>query len=249
MSAGEDDMEEHETEERGTTSAAETILTVSDLNVTIDGQKIIEDLSFTVKRGDILTVLGPNGAGKTVLLRTLIGVQPYEGTIAWSKDVRIGYVPQRLPYIKDIPMSVEDFFMLKKIPRAAVREILRAVGLGGDFGRMRIGDVSSGQFQRVLISWGLVGAPQVLLFDEPTTGIDITGEETVYSLLERLHAEKKLTMLLVTHDLAVVYKLSSRVLCMNKQAVCYGPPREVLTPESLQQLYGAQVKYYQHTHE
>jgi zinc transport system ATP-binding protein len=248
MTADENTMNARKGGQPATAGAAETILAVSDLNVKMDGQKIIEDLSFTVKRGEILTVVGPNGAGKTVLLRTLLGVLPYEGTIRWSRDVRIGYVPQRLPYIKDIPMSVEDFFTLKRTVRDEVREILHAVGLDGDFTRKRMGDLSSGQFQRVLIAWCLVGEPQVLLFDEPTTGIDISGEETVYSLLARLHAEKKLTMLLVTHDLAIVYKLSSAVLCMNRQPVCYGPPLEVLTPESLQQLYGAGVKYYHHKH-
>jgi zinc transport system ATP-binding protein len=249
MSAGENTVKAHEARQPGTTRDNETILTVSDLNVTIDDQSVIENLSFTVKRGDVLTILGPNGAGKTILLRTLLGVLSHEGSIAWQKGIRIGYVPQRLPYIKDIPMSVEDFIALKKTPDTGPREILRAVGLSGDFAKKRIGDLSSGQFQRILIAWGLVGDPQVLLFDEPTTGIDISGEETVYNLLTRLHEERKLTMLIVTHDLAVVFKYSSNVLCMNKQSVCYGPPLEVLTPESLQRLYGAEVKYYEHKHE
>jgi zinc transport system ATP-binding protein len=248
MSAGEN-VQAHEAIQSGTTQDAEAILTVSDLNVTIDDQRVIDNLSFTVKRGDILTILGPNGAGKTVLLRTLLGVLPHEGMIEWQAGMRIGYVPQRLPYIKDVPMSVADFMALKKAPEAASRGILRAVGLGGDFIKKRMGDLSSGQFQRILIAWGLVGDPQVLLFDEPTTGIDISGEETVYNLLARLHEERKLTMVIVTHDLAVVYKLSSNVLCMNKQPVCYGPPLEVLTPESLQLLYGTEVKYYRHKHE
>jgi zinc transport system ATP-binding protein len=242
-------MKAREARQPGTTRDNETILKVSDLNVTIDDQRVIENLSFTVKRGDILTILGPNGAGKTVLLRTLLGVVPHEGVIEWQKGVRIGYVPQRLPYIKDIPMSVRDFFALKGIFEAGTRQILRAVGLSAEFAENRMGDLSSGQFQRVLIAWGLVGDPRVLLFDEPTTGVDISGEETVYNLLARLHEERKLTMLIVTHDLAVVYKFSSDVLCMNKQAVCYGPPLKVLTPESLQRLYGTEVKYYQHKHE
>ncbi len=225
------------------------VLKVSDLNVTIDDQRVIENLSFTVKQGDIVTILGPNGAGKTVLLRTLLGVLPYSGRVSWKRGVRIGYVPQRLPYIKDIPMSVRDFFALKGISQAGTHQILHAVGLSREFAANRMGALSSGQFQRILIAWGLVGDPQVLLFDEPTTGIDISGEETVYNLLARLHEERKLTMLIVTHDLAVVYKLSSNVLCMNRQPVCYGSPLEVLTPESLQRLYGTEVKYYQHKHE
>jgi len=249
MSAAEKTVQADEAGHLSALRDNDSILTVSDLSVTIDDQRVIEKLSFSVKRGDILTILGPNGAGKTVLLRTLLGVLPHEGTIAWEKGARIGYVPQRLPYIKDVPMSVGDFFALKGNAQDLTREMLHAVGLSGEFMSRRMGELSSGQFQRVLIAWGLAGGPQVLLFDEPTTGIDISGEETVYNLLARLHEERNLTIVIVTHDLAVVYKLSSHVLCMNKQAVCYGPPLEVLTPESLQRLYGAEVKYYRHKHE
>jgi zinc transport system ATP-binding protein len=224
----------------------DTVLEVSDLGVTMEGRVVLERLSFVVKAGEILTILGPNGAGKTVLLRALLGLQPHDGTIAWKRGTRIGYVPQRLPYIRDIPVSVGDFFALKRHDGVDVGPMLRAVGLDERLARERMGDLSSGQFQRILIAWALAGEPQVLLFDEPTAGIDIGGEETVYRLLARLHRERNLTMLLVTHDLAVVYELSSTVLCLNKVPICHGPPMDVLTPERLRQMYGADVKYHQH---
>ncbi len=225
----------------------DAILEVSNLGVTIEGRAIIEHLSFTVKRGEILTILGPNGAGKTVLLRALLGLIPHDGSIRWNGVTRIGYVPQRLPYIRDVPVSVEDFFALKRHDGTHARELLRAVGLGEPLAKQRMGDLSSGQFQRVLIAWALAGDPQVLLFDEPTAGIDISGEETVYRLLARLHRERNLTMLVVTHDLAVVYELSSMVLCLNRQPICHGRPVEVLTPDTLKKMYGADVMYHQHT--
>jgi len=231
-----------------TATLAPPILEVNDLSVTLGTQRVLEHLSFVVRRGDILTVLGPNGAGKTVLLRALLGVLPYEGRVSWAGGVRIGYVPQRLPYIKDMPMSVEEFFALKRIKAAAGHEMLAAVGLRDELRTRRIGNLSSGQFQRVLIAWALAGHPDVLLFDEPTTGVDVGGEETVYKLLARLHDERALTMLIVTHDLAVVYDLSTNVLCVNKSSVCHGPPLTVLTPESLRRLYGAEVKYWRHEH-
>lgn len=227
----------------------EAVLQVSDLEVRLDGEVALANLSFTVKQGEILTILGPNGAGKTVLLRALLGTLRHQGSIIWKEGTRIGYVPQRLPYIRNIPLSIEDFFALKRHPRTDVRGALRAVGLGEDLAGKRIGDLSSGQFQRVLIGWALAGDPDVLLFDEPTTGIDVGGEETVYGLLSRLHRERNLTMLLVTHDLAVVHRLSSTVLCLNRQPVCQGPPLAALTPENLQRLYGTEVKYYEHKHE
>ena len=224
------------------------MLTVKDLNVVLDNQMIIENLSFEVKRGDVLTILGPNGAGKSVLLKTLLGLHPYQGQIKWAKGIRIGYVPQRLPFIKDIPMSIRDFFELKESAEREMENILGSVGFRKDFLQKKIGDLSSGQFQRVLVAWGLAGHPQVLLFDEPTTGIDISGEETIYNFLAKLKEERDLTILLVTHDLSVVYKFSTDVICLNRQRICFGPPQEVLTPESLRKLYSGEVKYYQHKH-
>lgn len=224
------------------------VLRVKDLCVELEGEKVINNLSFEVKRGDVLTILGPNGAGKTVLLKVLLGLLPYKGEIEWEKNIRIGYVPQRLPFIKDIPLSVKDFLKLRKSSEKDIEEIFNSVGFKENLLEKKIGDLSSGQFQRTLIAWSLIGNPHVLLFDEPTTGIDIEGEETVYRLLVKLKEEKNLTVLLVTHDLSVVYTFSNCVICLNKQPICYGFPQEVLTPENLQKLYGEEVKYYRHKH-
>jgi len=224
------------------------ILEVSGLEVTLDGHQVLSEVSFSVPRGEVLTILGPNGAGKTVLLRALVGTVPYRGSVAWKKGTRLGYVPQRLPYIKSLPLTVADFFALRKDARPDVGALLEAVALPAALSQRLVGDLSSGQFQRVLIAWALAGDPDVLLFDEPTTGVDVGGEETVYALLARLHHERHLTMLLVTHDLAVVHKLSSTVLCLNKQPICHGPPLSTLTPENLQRLYGTEVKFYEHKH-
>jgi len=224
----------------------EPILKVKNLNVRLNNEKIIEDLSFEVKEGEILTILGPNGAGKTVLLRTLLGLLPYKGEIEWQKEVKIGYVPQRLKFIKDIPMSIEEFFKLKGVLKEEMREILNSVGFEESFLNKKIGELSSGQFQRILVAWALVGNPDVLLFDEPTAGIDIGGEETIYTLLAKLKEKRNLTILLVTHDLSVVFKFSDYVICLNKCPICQGAPKEVLTPEILYKLYGQEVKFYEH---
>lgn len=229
-------------------SPTETVLQVADLSVTLEGQQVLAGLSFAVTSGEVLTILGPNGAGKTVLLRALLGTVPHRGSIAWAPGVRLGYVPQRLPYIRDIPLSVADFFALKRDATGDIAAMLDTVGLAPAVATQRIGDLSSGQFQRTLIAWALAGNPDVLLFDEPTTGIDMSGEETVYALLARVHRERHLAMLLVTHDLAVVHKLSTTVLCLNRESICQGPPLATLTPENLQRLYGTEVKFYAHRH-
>jgi len=224
------------------------VLKVENLNVELGGERILENLSFEVKEGEVLTILGPNGAGKTVLLKTLLGLLPYKGKIEWTPGIKIGYVPQRLPFIKDIPMSVWEFFKLKEASEKETKEIFNSIGLKEDILEKKIGDLSSGQFQRILIGWALILNPQILLFDEPTTGIDIGGQESIYNLLEKLREERSLTILLVTHDLSIVYKLATNCLCLNKKMLCYSIPKE-LTSERLSQFYGGEIKFYRHSHE
>ncbi len=224
------------------------VLKVENLSVEFEGEKILENLSFEVKEGEVLTILGPNGAGKTVLLKTLLGILPFKGSIKWKPGVKTSYIPQRLPFIKDIPLSVREFFKLKGASENEMKETLNSIGLKEDILKKKIGDLSSGQFQRILVGWALISNPQVLLFDEPTTGIDIGGQESIYNLLEKLKKERDLTILLVTHDLSIVYKLATRCLCLNKQMLCYSIPRE-LTSERLSQLYGGGIKFYQHSHD
>ena len=222
---------------------------VKDLNVKFDGEDVIIDLSFNVDEGEVLAILGPNGAGKTTLLKALLGIVPYEGVVEWREGVKVGYVPQRLPFIKDVPLSVKEFFQLENVSESETKEVLRSIGLGEEFLGKKIGDLSSGQFQRILIGWALASDPNVLLFDEPLAGIDIGGQESVYNLLERLKEEKNLTILFVTHELSIVYRLADRVLCLNKKMLCSGAPREKLTPEAISNLYASPVKFYQHKHE
>ena len=228
------------------TPDSDIVLTVSNVTVDMRHQVILSDLSFTARRGESLAIIGPNGAGKTVLLRTLLGLVPHEGTIDWAAGTRIGYVPQRLPYVRDLPMSVADFLTLERPRGVDAAALLLAVGLNERLVRQRMGVLSSGQFQRVLIAWALAGDPNVLLFDEPTSGVDVGGEETVHRLLARLHRERGLTMLLVTHDLTVVSELCTTVLCLNRQPICHGAPLEVLTPAVMEQMYGGPVTYHRH---
>lgn len=226
------------------------ILEVKNLTVKFNHEKVIDNLSFNLKKGENLVVLGPNGAGKTVLLKTLIGLIPFSGEIKWQKDVKIGYVPQKILPEKNIPLSIEEFFNFKKVNQEQIVAALKSVGINDlSILKKKIGVISSGQLQRVLIAWSLIGDPDILLFDEPLSGIDIEGEETIYNLLSQIEKERNLAMILITHDLSVVYKFADSVLCLNKKTICYGPPQEALTPQRLNQLYGGEIKFYLHKHD
>ncbi len=227
------------------------LLEVKNLNVILGKEKVIENLSFQIKRGEILTILGPNGAGKSVLLRTLLGFIPYKGEIIWHGKNKIGYLPQGLNQlkVKDLPLTVLDFFKLKN-PSPTLAEInkfIKLVGLEDNVVFKKAGDLSGGQFQRMLIAWLLISDPEVIFLDEPTTGIDIGGGETIYSLLYNIQQKKNLTIFLVTHDLNIVYTHSNNVLCLTRKGhYCYGKPKDILNKENLEEVFGTEIKLYEH---
>ncbi|BCX14644.1 MAG: zinc ABC transporter ATP-binding protein [Patescibacteria group bacterium] len=227
------------------------ILEVRNLEVALDGQKIIENLSFDLFEGEILTILGPNGAGKSVLIKTILGLIPHKGSIVWHKKVKVGYLPQGLTQLslKNYPITVEDFFRLKdkKIKREEIIRQLEILDLKENIIDKVVGKLSGGQFQRMLIAWVLISKPKIIFFDEPTTGIDTSGEETIYSLLKKLKDKEKISIILITHDLSLVYKNSDNVLCISKRGhSCYGKPKQILTPQTLEEIYSEEVKAYKH---
>ncbi len=232
------------------------LLSVSNLNVRFDHHVILKDISFKVGFDDSVAVIGPNGAGKTVLFRAILGLVPYEGKVEWAPNVKIGYVPQKLFVAKDIPLAVVEFLGFKEKDPKKIYSILEEVGFGEKGSqdvhqgnrllKTKLGVLSGGELQRVAIAFALLGEPQVLLFDEPTSGIDISGEETVYSLITRLQKEKRLTVIFISHELTIVYKHANNVLCLNKEKISIGPPRKVIDKKTLEKLYGEEVHLHKH---
>jgi len=227
-------------------------LEVEGLTVRFGRVVALENVGFVVPRGGTLAVIGPNGAGKTVLFKALIGAVPYEGKVRWADGTRIGYVPQKLDVERDLPITGLDFLHAKAAvshsPESDVRRALEMVNLAVEVVRSPIGTFSGGQFQRLLLAFALMGRPTALLFDEPTAGIDEPGEEGLYAMLRRLQQAEGLTMLLISHELALVYEHADAVLCLSgsHRPAFFGPPESVLTPERLREAYRAPLKYHAH---
>jgi zinc transport system ATP-binding protein len=225
-------------------------LEVESLTVELDGTKVVHDLTFAVPRGSALAVIGPNGAGKTVLFRALIGALPHEGQVRWAPGTRIGYVPQKLDIERDLPLTGKDFLRAKAAVSGArdadMQRALHEVNLPLRTVERPIGALSGGQFQRLLLAFALMGRPTVLLFDEPTAGVDEPGEERLYEMIHRVQDEERLTVLLISHELSLVYRFADSVLCLSLDRPCFGPPDEVLTPERIESVYGAPLRYHHH---
>lgn len=226
------------------------ILEVEKLNVFIDKSHILENISFEVKKGEVLAIIGPNGAGKTVLFKTLLGLLPYTGEITWAKNIKIGYVPQRIDIDTDIPLTVEEFLKLrsKNATKKRIREVLKSMNLEEKILKSGLGEISVGQRQRLLIAWSILDYPDVLLFDEPTADVDIYGQESIYKTVSLLRQKLNLTLIIISHDLNVVYQYASKVMCLNHRNICLGRPEEALQTELLQKLYGGERSFYTHKH-
>jgi len=228
------------------------MLEVADLSVRFDNVEPLHGLSFSVARGASLAVIGPNGAGKTVLFRAIIGATPFEGTVRWAKDAKIGYVPQKLDLDRDVPITALDFLATRKTLTAVsdtnISSTLKLVGIPPGATKTPIGTLSGGQFQRLLIAFALLGNPNVLLLDELTAGVDEPGQRQLNELVGRLQRERGLTVLFISHELSVVYRYAGNVLCIGGGKAQIGPPKVILTPDLLREAYGADVDYHIHDH-
>ncbi len=225
------------------------ILELKNLSVEIEKNRILENINLEISEGEVTAIIGPNGAGKTILLKTLLGLLPYKGELSWRKGIKIGYVPQRMEIETDIPLTVREFFYLRNetgISDKKIKEVLRSVQLEEKILEAGLGGISVGQRQRVLVAWAVLSRPQVLLFDEPTADIDIHGQQSVYQMLHRLQDAMNLTIVLISHDLNVVYKYAQKVLCLNRRTICFGSPKEVFSPTHLMELYGGERAFYHH---
>ena len=214
------------------------ILEVSNLSVRISNQIILDNINFRLRKAATLAIIGPNGAGKTILFRALLNIIPYSGIIEWKEKVKIGYVPQILS-VRDLPISVREFLAFRS--RQNIESSLNSVGLDSKILNKNLGTLSGGQLRRVLIAWAIMGKPDVLLFDEPTTGVDLDSEEAIYVMLRRLTKENRITLLMISHSLHIVNEYSDYMLALNKCVTFFGESKEIMDPSLQKRIYGEPV--------
>lgn len=214
----------------------------------------LRDVDLSIAPARIVTVVGPNGSGKSTLVRALLGHVALSAGRLWRQPgLRIGYVPQRVHVDHRIPMTVRRFLSLpRRVTDAEAREALGRTGVEG-LGARQIGQLSGGQFQRVLLARALLNRPQLLVLDEPTQGLDQPGIVAFYRLIEEIRQETGAAVLLVSHDLLVVMRASDHVICLNGHVCCHGTPQAVSAAPEYQALFGADsaqtLALYRHDHD
>lgn len=236
------------------TDAAPALISCQDATFGYGGPPVLRDLTFAISAGEIVTIVGPNGSGKTSFLKGLIGaLKPLTGRVVRAQGLRLGYVPQRLHVDASLPMTVGRFMHLpRRQPADRVAEALRQAGTDGLRDR-QITALSGGQMQRVLLARALLGAPDLLLLDEPTQSLDQPGAAAFYRRIEAVRAELGCAVLMVSHDLNVVMSASDRVICLNGHICCQGRPETVAAAPEYRALFGddtlGTLALYRHAHD
>ena len=232
-----------ESQEKSKENMPTPLLLVEDLTIYLGGQRILHHVDLEVYPGEIVTIIGPNGAGKSTLLKAVLGlVTVQSGHIKRHPDLCIGYVPQRLSVDSTLPISVADFIRLSQTEKKSslpFEKFLPHLGCDTLLNRP-LGGLSGGEMQRVLLARALVRSPNLLVLDEPTQGMDITGEKGLYEFLEFLRQEYGMGLLLVSHDLRFVMAATDHVICLNHHICCSGTPLAVSTDPEFLALFPAQ---------
>jgi zinc transport system ATP-binding protein len=229
---------------------------------------VLEDIDLTVDPGDFLGIIGPNGSGKTTLLRIMLGLlAPTSGQVrlfghppaSLKQWGRLGYVPQKATFDPALPVTVGEVVasgliatlgLLRRVraaERQRVADVLAQVGMTAH-AAARVGSLSVGQQQRVLIARALVSDPELLILDEPTGGVDPEAQTSFYALLHHLNREREVTLILVSHDIGVVAKEVTRLACLNRRLIFHGRPGDFLSDAALAALYGPAVRVVSHDH-
>jgi zinc transport system ATP-binding protein len=231
-----------------------SLISAQNLSVRFGAEDVLSGVTLAIEPGEIVTILGPNGSGKSTLLRALLGILPLsQGIVVRAAGLRLGYVPQKLAVDRSMPMTVRRFLSLPvRVTDAEATAALARVGLP-DLEQRQMTGLSGGQFQRVLLARALLSAPQLLILDEPTQGLDQPGEAAFYRLIEEVRHDTGAAILMVSHDLHVVMAASDRVICLNGHICCQGAPHVVSNAPEYRALFGmgsmGALALYQHQHD
>ena len=229
------------------------LITASNITVNRGETKILDNVSLTVGESEFITILGPNGGGKSMLLKCLMGFYiPDNGNIKRKRHLRIGYVPQQFTSEQTMPISVGQFLRLRKKVSAEELETITAETNIEALVNKPLNILSGGELQRILVARALIGAPDLLILDEPAQNLDISGQLAFYKLLSEIYEKRSFSILMVSHDLHMVMATTKKVICLFHHVCCSGEPQVVTKDPEFITLFGndmaEMMAVYQHGH-
>ena len=234
--------------------SAEILLSARDISYTRANRLLLDSISFDLERAQITTIIGPNGAGKSTLVGIVTGlVRGFEGRLERSESLRIGYLPQQVNVNKLMPLTVERMLRLTRHP--GDDEIDRALEQThvAKLRYRQVRSLSEGELKRVLLARAALGSPDLVVLDEPTSGVDVSGEIRMYQLIGELRDSLNCAILMVSHDLHLVMSQTDQVLCLNRHLCCSGKPESVRRHSEYLALFGSQaaesIAVYTHDHD
>jgi len=230
----------------------EPLVDIKHLTVRFDDRPVVDRVSLTLYRGDIITIIGPNGAGKTTLIKAVLGIQAAtSGHILRAKNLVIGYVPQHLSLESTLPLSIQRFMLLSGQPLVACIAALERTGVGHLL-KASVHHLSGGEQQRLLLARALVRKPDLLVLDEPAQGVDINGQAALYDLIRQLRDELNCGVIMISHDLHLVMAATDKVICLNQHVCCSGHPADISHDPAFIETFGRPVAeslaVYHHHH-
>ncbi|MCD4667200.1 MAG: metal ABC transporter ATP-binding protein [Sulfurimonas sp.] len=247
------------------------IFDVKNLSFIVRGQNILSDISLEIFNAEYIAIIGPNGGGKTTLIRMLLGLdKPTTGEIKlfgkklsdfkeWHK---IGFVPQRASLVdQNFPATALDIVKMGRVSKRGVfsketqedRDAVKDAMFKMDILNLKdkmVGTLSGGQRQRVMIARALASKPEILILDEPNTGVDMVSQKNFYTLLSKLNKEEKITIVFITHDIGVIADDIGRLFTINQKAIICNDPKKAMSCEDMSKLYGIDAHLiHNHRHE
>ena len=232
----------------------QTLLSLQNVSVIRRGERILDQVSLTVQRGEIVTLIGPNGSGKSTLVKTALGlIKPDSGKIVRGPRGSMAYVPQSMGIDETLPITVQRFFRLhNRADRTTYIAALEQTG-AAHLIDTSMHHLSGGEMRRVLLARAIIRKPALLILDEPTAGVDIGGQAALYALIQHLRDELQCGVLLVSHDLHIVMAATDRVVCLNRHLCCSGSPESVSQSPEFANLFGEslarELAVYHHHHD
>ena len=232
---------------------SQPLIQLKNINVVFTQKTALQNINLNIYPTSIITIVGPNGGGKSTLLKTLLKLQtPTSGEVIYSKNVRIGYVPQKIYLDHSLPITVERFLSLKKgIKMQEISTALEQLSITHLL-KNSMQKLSGGEMQRVLLARAILNKPNLLVLDEPTQGVDITGQSELYQLIHQTQQKLNCAVLMVSHDLHIVMADSKEVLYINQHICCAGTPDVLSNDPTFMRLWGDQIAqnvgFYSHHH-